>query len=167
MKNREKGYRGCCLGTYPEQHIFTDTGYNWCGFRIFELEIEFTNGGAEGRKHNKESTWKDYLNKFTPCNSKMEKKAVFEVVGRIQPGSYRILSESQMKGILQIIKTVPLPQLCCHGHIKAIESLIPKPHLLFHLSFPFLPFSAAAHWLQPCAMAHVRVTQLCWRKSTS
>lgn len=56
MKNREKGYRGCCLGTCLEQHIFTDTGYNWCGFRIFEVEIEFTNAGVQGRKHNKEST---------------------------------------------------------------------------------------------------------------
>lgn len=122
MKNREKGYRGCCWGTWLEQHIFTDTGHNCCGFRIFELEIEFTNAGPQGRTHNKESTWKDYLNKLTPCNSKMEKKIVFEVVGRIQPGSYRILSENQMKGILQIIKTSPLTQLCCHGHIKAIEA---------------------------------------------
>ena len=31
----------------------------------------------------------------------MGKKTVFEVVGRIQPGSHRILSENQMKGPLQ------------------------------------------------------------------
>lgn len=133
---------------------------------FFELETEFTNAqGAQGRKHNKESTWKDYLNKFTPCNSKMEKKTVFEVVGRIQPGSYRILSENQMKGIFHIINTAPLTQLCCHGHIKVIESLLPKFHLLFHLSFSFLPFLALAHRLQPCPMARVRVIQLCWNQS--
>ena len=50
MKNREKGYRGCCFGICLEQYIFTYTGCNLYRFRIFELEIEFTKAEAQGKE---------------------------------------------------------------------------------------------------------------------
>lgn len=73
----------------------------------------------------------------------MGKKTVFEVLGKIQPGSHRILAENQMKDIIQIIKTGALTQLCFHGHIKAKEYLTPKSHLTFSCFFLlFVNFSS-------------------------